>query len=289
MTISIRRWLSKKAARTLVMLSGAVPATLRNAAVARAPRVRAITYHRFGDSVRDPYCVSREVLDEQMRWLAERGLAVSLADVMAFIRGERKLKDGSVLVTMDDGYRSVYSEALPVFKKYKIPAVAYVTTSLIGTKGTDEGHPETFMTWKELAELNQAGITVGSHAHTHRSLGQMSVEEAREEGRRSRELLEENLGTEIRSFAYPFGMMPDQNDHTAQVLADSGYTSVFISLHGPITPGADPIRLPRIKVEGGEGAWRFPLLCQGAMDGWRIIDDNLWYMQRPRLPKAGAR
>jgi peptidoglycan/xylan/chitin deacetylase (PgdA/CDA1 family) len=287
MTISIRRWLSKKAARTLVMLSGTLPATLRTAAVPHRPRVRAITYHRFGDSVRDPFCVSRDVLDEQMRWLAERGLAVSLEDVMAFVRGERGLKDGSVLVTMDDGYRSVLSEALPVFRKYDIPAVAYVTTSRIGTQSADE--PEAFMTWKELAELSAAGITVGSHAHTHRSLGKMPVDEAREEARRSRDLLEQNLDREVRSFAYPFGMMPDQSDDTARVLADSGYTSVFLSLHGPITEGADPVRLPRIKVEGGEGAWRFPLLCQGAMDGWRIIDDNLWYLQRPRQLKANAR
>jgi peptidoglycan/xylan/chitin deacetylase (PgdA/CDA1 family) len=287
MTISFRRWLSKKAARTLVMLSGAVPATVRQAAVPQASRVRAVTYHRFGESVRDPFCVSRDIFDEQMRWLAERELAVSLEDVMAFVRGERKLKDGSVLVTMDDGYRSVYSEALPVFRKYKIPAVAYVTTSLIGTKSPDE--PEAFMTWKELAELSQAGITVGSHAHTHRSLGKMSLDEAREEARCSRELLEQNLGREVRSFAYPFGMMLDQSEQTAQVLCDSGYTSVFLSLHGPITAGADPVRLPRIKIEGGEGAWRFPLLCQGAMDGWRIVDDNLWYLQRPRLPRPTLR
>jgi hypothetical protein len=68
------------------MLSGALPAAVRNAAITSAPTVRAITYHRFGDAVRDPWRVDRELLDEQMRWLAERGLAVSLEDVLAFIR-----------------------------------------------------------------------------------------------------------------------------------------------------------------------------------------------------------
>src|SRR5689334_6110089 len=107
MTISVRRWLSKKAARTVVMLSGALPAALRPQPRGTVPQVRAVTYHRFGSSVRDPYCVSRQVLEEHMRWLAENELAVSLDDVLAFARGERMLKDGSVLVTMDDGYRSV--------------------------------------------------------------------------------------------------------------------------------------------------------------------------------------
>lgn len=281
MTLSLRRWMSKKAARTFVMLSGAVPAALRAALTPATPTIRAVTYHRFGSAVRDPWCVDQETLDEQMRWLAERKLAVSLEDVLAFVRGERKLQDGSVLVTIDDGYRSTFSEALPVLRNYDIPAVAYVTTGFVGVDGRDQGHAERYMTWDEVGRLVESGLTVGSHAHTHRSLGQMSVDEAREEAERSRELLERYLGHEVRSFAYPFGMIPDQNEATARVLADSGYTSVFISLHGPITPGADPIRLPRIKVEGGEGAWRFPLLCQGAMDNWRFIDDRLWQLQRP--------
>lgn len=283
MTVSLRRWLSKKAARTLVMLSGAVPAALRAATISRLPTVRAITYHRFGNSVRDPWCVDQRMLDEQMRWLAERNLAVSLEDVLAFVRGERKLQDGSVLVTIDDGFGSLHSEALPVLRNYGIPAVAFITTGLIGTDGKDQGSPERYLSWDEVARLEQTGVTIGSHAHTHRSFGRMSVSEALEEAQRSRELLETNLGHEVRSFAYPFGMMSDQNEHTARLLADSGYTSVFMSLHGPISPGADPIRLPRIKVEGGEGAWRFPLLCQGAMDNWRIVDDNLWYLQRARV------
>ena len=35
------------------------------------------------------------------------------------------------------------------------------------------------------------------------------------------------------------------------------------------------------EVEGGEGAWTFPLLCQGAMDAWKLVDDTLWRLQRP--------
>jgi peptidoglycan/xylan/chitin deacetylase (PgdA/CDA1 family) len=281
MTLSVRRWLSKKAARTLVMLSGAVPAALRAATRARPPTIRAVTYHRFGSAIRDPWCVDQRTLDDQMRWLAEQGLAVSVEDVLAFVRGERTLKDGSVLVTIDDGYRSTFSEALPVLRHYNIPAVAYVTTGFVGKDGRDQGNPERYMSWDEVGRLSEGGVTVGSHAHTHRSLGRISLDEARDEAQRSRELLEHNLGHEVRSFAYPFGMRQDQNDHTARLLADTGYTSVFVSLHGPITRGADPIRLPRIKVEGGEGSWRFPLLCQGAMDNWRIIDNNLWQFQKP--------
>ena len=87
----------------------------------------------------------------------------------------------------------------------------------------------------------------------------------------------------MRSFAYPFGMKPDHSAATGRLLAEAGYTSAFVSMHGPIAQHADPIALPRIKIEGGEGAWRFPLLCQGAMDGGRVVDESLWILQRPGM------
>jgi hypothetical protein len=59
-------------------------------------------------------------------------------------------------------------------------------------------------------------------------------------------------------------------------------------MHGAIRPGMDPISLPRIKVEGGEGLWMFRLLSQGAMDPWRVVDQNLWRLQRVRQEIVGA-
>jgi peptidoglycan/xylan/chitin deacetylase (PgdA/CDA1 family) len=115
----------------------------------------------------------------------------------------------------------------------------------------------------------------------HRSLGRIGLDEAREEGARSRELLTRRLGRDIDSFAYPYGMRPDHNADTARLLGELGYRSVFIAQHGVIRRGADPLCLPRVKVEGGEGAWLFQLLCRGGMDAWRRVDDNLWRLQRP--------
>lgn len=68
---------------------------------ANRPAVRVLTYHRFGESRRDPWCVSAEVFESQVRWLAEQGLAVSLDDVLEFARGEKGLPDGAVLITTD--------------------------------------------------------------------------------------------------------------------------------------------------------------------------------------------
>jgi len=284
-TISLHRWTIKKVARTLVVLSSVASGwLLLRRLTRRGPTVRVLTYHRFGDATRDPWCVSAEAFEAQMQWLAERKLAVSLDDIERFVRGEVELPDGSVLVTMDDGFSSVLHVAAPIMQRHQIPSVAYVTTSFVGTTSVSG---ERYLTWEEVAQLPDAGITVGSHAHTHRSIAKLSPQEVREEGKCSKELLERHLGRPIASFAYPFGMRPDESPQTAKILAECGYTTVFIAQHGALRPGADLIRLPRIKVEGGGPLWKFKLMCQGGMDAWKHFDDTLWRLQRPAPSEQG--
>jgi peptidoglycan/xylan/chitin deacetylase (PgdA/CDA1 family) len=144
------------------------------------------------------------------------------------------------------------------------------------------------LSWCELEDLRAAGIAIGSHSLTHRSFGRISLEEVREEALRSRELLEQRLGGEVRAFAYPFGTRADYGPATGQVLSECGYRCAFHSMHGAIRPGMDPIRLPRIKIEGGEGLWMFQLCSRGAMDAWWGLDYALWRTQRPRRKTDAA-
>jgi peptidoglycan/xylan/chitin deacetylase (PgdA/CDA1 family) len=63
-----------------------------------------------------------------------------------------------------------------------------------------------FMTWKELQELaNDPFVEIGAHTLTHRSLHQLSENEAGDEIEQSRRILKQKLGVEIEHFAYPFG------------------------------------------------------------------------------------
>jgi peptidoglycan/xylan/chitin deacetylase (PgdA/CDA1 family) len=279
MTISTLRWIVKKTARTAMVLGSFISGSLALRRLSqRGTTIRVITYHRFGDSERDPWCVSAADFEEQMRWLAERKLAVSLEQVERFARGETDLPNGAVLVTMDDGFMSVLHIAAPIMRRHGIPSVAYVTTSHMGTTSVSG---ERYLTWDEVSQLPAAGVAVGSHAHTHRSIAKLSPDEIREEGSRSKALLEQHVGLPVRSFAYPFGMRTDESDISARVLSECGYDSIFIAQHGVLRQGAPLLRLPRVKVEGGDALWMFKLLCRGGMDGWKLVDDTLWKLQRP--------
>jgi peptidoglycan/xylan/chitin deacetylase (PgdA/CDA1 family) len=272
MSESPQRWHLKKAARRSVILASTMSGSVAARRMAGPPRVRALTYHRFGLSQRDPWCVAPDTFEAQMRWLSERRLAVSLDDVLRFATGGGALEDGAVLVTMDDGFSSVWSVAAPILKRYGIPAVAYVTTSAVGNLEAGLGAGEAFLTWEQIAELRAGGMTIGSHGHTHRSMAKLPPAEARDEATRSKNLLEERLGCSVDAFAYAYGMRNDENAATARLLAECGYRSVFISQHGTIGNGADTLRLPRVKVEGGEPLWMFKALCQGGMDAWSLAD-----------------
>lgn len=282
-SISMFRWYLKKAARHAVASGGWATRALgarTGGSDNGTPVVRALTYHRFGYLPKDPFCIRPEDFDAQIRWLTDQGLVVSLDDVEAFVRGQRLLRDGSVLITIDDGFHSTYEHALPVLKRYNAPSVTFITVGEID-KPRPAHQPERFMTWDEVRTLPSAGMAVGSHSLSHRSLGALPPEQARDEAARSRQVLEQQ-GIPARAWAYPYGTHGDFTPGTEQLLREAGYTIAFNSMHGPITAGADPISLPRIKVEAGEGLAMFRLLATGAMDVWRVVDENLWRLQRVR-------
>lgn len=280
------RWYIKKAARMAVAVgSWATGYPARGQGSAETVRVRALTYHRIGRSLRDPFCVDTADFDAQMRLLSEQGLAISIEQLTAFVAGRAELPSGACLVTIDDGMLSTLTEALPVLQRWQVPAVAYVSSSLIGR--SFEGLPERYLTSDELRGLADTNlVSVGSHAHSHRSLGLLPLDQAREELIRSREQLQQMIGREVASFAYPFGTRTDFNDQTDRLAFEAGYSVVFNSMHGAIRQGMHGISLPRVKVEGGEPTFMFPMIVRGRMDAWRAVDSNLWRLQRVRTEIA---
>jgi peptidoglycan/xylan/chitin deacetylase (PgdA/CDA1 family) len=275
------RWLLKKTARAGVMFgswgTGLMALRRMSGSVARA-----LTYHRIGYDPYNPFCVHPAEFEAQMRMLAEQRRAVSLRQIMDFVGGTGSLPADACLVTIDDGMLSTLTEALPILTKWNVPAVAFVSAKLVGR--AEAAYDERYLTWPELRELAASGIVeVGSHSFSHRSLGLMPPDEARQEIAHSREVLGQGLGREITAFAYPFGTRNDFNDHTESCLRDAGYSIAFHSMHGVLKPGANRLSLPRVKVEGGESLFQFGLVGRGGTDLWRAVDNTLWRLQRSRV------
>lgn len=272
------RWHLKRVARRVV--TAASDGTRHDLSIRalRGSCIRVLTYHRFGQPGRDPFCVHPESFEAQMAWLAGARLAVSLDDVDAHLAGERPLADDGVLVTIDDGCESLLAIAAPILRRWAIPAVAFLSAGEVGEPAS-ASVPERRLDWSELARVTEYGITVGSHSWSHRSLARLDRGGRLAELECARVVLERRLGRPVTALAYPFGTVADYDAHVADDARAAGYRHAFTARHGAIRAHADPFTLPRVKVEGGDDLRLFRSLVRGGLDAWRLVDENLWWAQ----------
>ena len=150
---------------------------------ALAQSFHVLAYHDVRDSVSgdfdaDQYAVSTRNLIDHFTWLRNNGFhPVSVDDLLAAQRGTRPLPDKAVLITFDDGLRSVYTHVYPLLKLFGYPAVVSLVTDWIEGDGTvaQAGRTLTradFMTWEQVAELEASGLVeMASHSHNlHRGI-----------------------------------------------------------------------------------------------------------------------
>ncbi|RPE82017.1 poly-beta-1,6-N-acetyl-D-glucosamine N-deacetylase PgaB [Vulcaniibacterium tengchongense] len=149
------------------------------AAPAAASGLLVLSYHDVRDDVArkgdaDLYAVSTQNFAAHLDWLAGHGYRpVSLDDVIAASRGERTLPDKAVLLTFDDGLRSVYTRVFPLLRAYGYPALVAVVTDWVDLppgRTIDYGprpfDRDDFLTWEQLREMQASGLVeVASHSH----------------------------------------------------------------------------------------------------------------------------
>jgi peptidoglycan/xylan/chitin deacetylase (PgdA/CDA1 family) len=116
-----------------------------------------------------------------------------------------------------------------------------------------------FLSWDEAREMQQAGMAFGSHTHTHQILSKLSPEQAQEELRQSREILESQLNRPIDMLAFPGGRRDTFSAETREMLESAGYRAAFSFYGGPNLPGEiRPFDIRRYGIDGQSHA-RFRL------------------------------
>ena len=152
----------------------------------------------------------------------------SLAD---WLRGD--VPDHRPLLTFDDGYDDLYSILLPAAREYNLkPLIFLVADRIPGTNVWDQENglrSRRLLTLGQIREMQQSGFDFGSHTLTHPWLPDLSDTDLRREVRDSKYRLEDMLGTEITSFAYPYGGV-DQRVRAA--VAEAGYRLAFTTNPG---------------------------------------------------------
>lgn len=220
-----------------------------NAADRPAPTATILCYHVIESPYDTEFSISREAFMQQMQYLAATGYnVISLDDLADFVAGKRKsLPENAVVITVDDGYRSVYDEMFPVMKKYRFPFTVFIYPKFIG-QGSYA------LTWNQIREMAEEGALIESHTLSHsfltrnrqRSLGEKSYSEWIEsELVQSKEIIEKETGRTVRYLAYPYG---DYNEDVARKTADAGYEAGLTCDFGPVRAASDPFRMKRVVI-----------------------------------------
>lgn len=187
--------------------------------------VAVLGYHRFENPPGDSLALASKDFEAQMQRLKDTGVTViSMADFLAWRRGEKRLPPRCAVITIDDGYISGYTEAWPILKKFGYPATLFVYTNYISSGGKS-------ITWQQLAEMRDAGVEIGSHSVSHASLNARKGRTDAEyeawlwnELKGSKDILEQHLSTPIRTHAFPFGTA---NEHVKAAGLKAGYEALF--------------------------------------------------------------
>lgn len=139
--------------------------------------------------------VEVEQFEQQMKYLKEEGYVSLLFEDLG-----QALPEKSVLITFDDGFRTVYEHAAPIMEKYGMKGNVFLPTKFI-----EEKHPH-FMTWDMLRELCDGGaFSVAAHTHNHVDIRTLNGGAMREEIERSNLLIQQRLGIITESFCMPYG------------------------------------------------------------------------------------
>lgn len=191
-----------------------------------------------GDRIRKSLNIHPYVFERQMKALSDAKFETYFVkDVPTILRGVNHISTRSAVLTFDDGYEDFYTYAFPILKKYNIKSTIYLVWNFIGRKG--------FLNKKQINEIIDSGIVeVGSHAVNHIGLSGLPVKSEKFQIDDSKDLLEEEFGIEISTFAYPYG---SYDERSTKLVEDAQYIAAVSVKSGAFHSPDEMFALKRLR------------------------------------------
>jgi peptidoglycan/xylan/chitin deacetylase (PgdA/CDA1 family) len=227
----------------------------------RYVRVPILLYHRFGPVVSDSMTVTTAVFRSNLEYLKKNGFTViplrRLVDY--YLRKEPPPPPRSVVIVDDDAHKSVYTEMLPLVKKYHVPVTLFIYPSAISNASYA-------MTWDELRALKKTGLfDLESHTYWHpnfkkerKRLSSAEYEKFVDmQMKKSRYRLEKELDTKVDMLAWPFGIY---DDYLIKHAADDGYAAAFTIERRSAGSGDNIMAVPRYLMRDSDKGKAFEMI-----------------------------
>ncbi|WP_054971101.1 polysaccharide deacetylase family protein [Alicyclobacillus ferrooxydans] len=226
-------------------------------------KVVVLTYHDISPNVYSPFVMTPKAFAAQLDAFQKRDFhVITNAEFIRFINGQGPVPPNAILLTFDDGYRNMYTYALPILMKYHVQGTFFV---IVGT--ADKQDPKT-LSWSQIQTMEQEGMTFGSHTYDAHSLifrhgeltpvfnttivvnGHLETEHqyytrVQVDFVKARARLSEVLGVNVVEFAWPYGY---GNSASNRIARRAGYQYLFTTAPGYVTAQSNPHFIHRIDV-----------------------------------------
>jgi peptidoglycan/xylan/chitin deacetylase (PgdA/CDA1 family) len=223
------------------------------AAAMAADAAVVLMYHRFGESDYPSTNISLRQFEEHIAELTSGPYTVMpVPDIVAAIRDGKPLPDRAIGITIDDAYRSIFTEAWPRLRAAGLPFTIFAATDPI------DRQVETHMTWDQLRDLGRQGVTIGGHTVSHLHMVEAGTERGAKEIADANARFAAELGHAPSIFAYPYG---EASLATEKLAKDGGYVAAFGQHSGVVHETSGMLFLPRFALnENFGGLARFKLV-----------------------------
>lgn len=202
---------------------------------------KVFVYHRFDDSKHQSTNTSLKELKKQFEYFKTNNYeVVPLEKILTKLQSNEEIPSNWVALTIDDAYKSFYTNGLKLFKEYGYPFTLFVYVEATNDKYSD------FMIWDELKETKKYG-DIELHSYSHKSLVKLLDEDIEKDTQKAIELFEKNMGYKAKIYSYPYG---EYDNRVKNRLKKFDFISILNQNNGSINSKSDIFDINRIALVG---------------------------------------
>lgn len=187
-----------------------------------------LSYHNFSSSKnKDMLTVSAKSFENQLNYLKKEKYHTLTIDQLEEFLKLGDAPENSIMLTIDDGWKSSYDITLPMLRKFGFNAILFVTTDYINEQNGK------IISWEQAREMNNAyNINIQCHSRSHRDFNLLNENESmpsflaslEDEIATSKDIINKKIGTNVTSFAYSYG---NTNPIAIEMLKQNGFKTAF--------------------------------------------------------------
>lgn len=242
--------------------------------------VPVVMYHRVinkseNEGIHGTY-IYENIFREHMKYLKDNNFSVITFEDLNNIGWRNRFDKNKkyIIITFDDGYVDNYELAFPILKEFNFKATIFLMGESTYNEWDVKADGEKsfpLMSVEMIKEMQDYGIEFGAHTFNHPKLNKLSNDEIKHQIVDVKKPLEEKIGKEIITFAYPYGIL---NDYAKKMVEEAGYTFGVATDSGSVCLSDDLYQIRRIAIFPNTNLFSFKRKVKGNYNFIKIKREN---------------